>query len=109
MTDSLYGKSKICARRQHSARQIAMTQTASGAVLTVFTFMPVASERRMTAALDALGSPMMRSVRGSERKRKWWMPVIHGFAACGRREVSGYGYVYVYVWGVRQRCTDAQG
>ena len=52
------------------------------------TFMPTASERAMTAWFCAFGSPMTRSVRGSERKRKWWMPAIHAFAAGGDADVN---------------------
>ena len=82
MTDRLYGKSKTCVGPgglgQHkstgsSARARASTSGRTG--LTELTFMPTASEREMTAWFCAFGSPMTRSVRGSERKRKWWMPM----------------------------------
>ena len=75
----------------------------------MFTSIPTASESLMTAALDAFGSPMDRSVRGSERKRKWLMPDIQALAKYEKQNVvslqdsAGCNCLsYVHVGGMKQ-------
>ena len=78
MTERLYGKSNHCPR--HVNEPSGNRNGGENKMLTVSTFIPTSAERCITAVLTCFGSPMERSVRGSERKRKWWIAAIHAFA-----------------------------